>query len=61
MAEELLLDEDVERDDAIIGTWIRISFGLALAIGAFIGGIVWYLGRPQPVIATAPEPLEPTR
>ena len=55
--------EDEERDDAIIGKAMWVSFAMLLFIAAMIGGVVLWVGRdqPQPVAVVTPPELPAPR
>ena len=61
-SDEPLLDDE-ERDDAIIGKALWVSFGMLLFIVATIGGVVLWVGReqPQPVAVVTPPELPAAR
>jgi hypothetical protein len=61
MADESPLDEEVERDDAIIGKALKISLVVFLLIGGVIAGAVAYLARPEKPDVAPPVTLEETR
>ncbi len=59
--EDQVVDE--ERDDAIIGKALWVSFGMLLFLLAIIGGVVLWVGReqPQPVAVVTPPELPAPR
>ncbi|MBX3442915.1 MAG: CRTAC1 family protein [Planctomyces sp.] len=53
-APPLLEDEEVERDDAIIGKALRVSFIVFFSMAAVVAAAVLYLSRPEPRPDVAP-------
>jgi len=58
---EMLLDEEEERDDAIIGKAVKVSAAVFVVMGIVICSAVWWLCRPAPQAVVTVPPLEGTR
>jgi hypothetical protein len=55
------LEDEVERDDAIIGKALRVSLAVLILVAVVVGASLWYLAGPDaPPVVAAPQ-LEATR
>lgn len=58
---EVLAEDEVERDDAIIGKAVKVSAAVLIVLAGVIGGATWWLSRPKPPAETVVAQLEESR